>query len=148
MSTYRDNDPNYNVRKLVKFDDFSKEKEVKDLEDFKRGFVKNSDNHKIVRNTKYRYNKTTQKMDDLSIEEVDDKIKSLKESNGSARLEIMELLSKYLEENPSIRFAQALFNLGIIEFEDPINPAKKGFLMSDIHNDSDEDILNGMNKNY
>ena len=57
---------------------------------------------------------------------------------------ILTTIEQYLEKNPSIRFAQALFNLGITEFADKNNPEAKGFLLRDIYNDSDDDVLKRM----
>jgi hypothetical protein len=65
---------------IVKFDDFKKEEEQSKLQDFKRGFTKNSDNQQFPKNTKSRFNDKTRKIDDLSAEEVDDKIEGLEES--------------------------------------------------------------------
>lgn len=72
------------MAKIVKFEDFKKEEEQKDLQDLKRDFTKNSDDtQQFPRNTKFHYNDVTKKMDDLSVDEVDDSIESLEESNGS-----------------------------------------------------------------
>jgi hypothetical protein len=65
---------------IAKFDDFKKEEEKSTIQDFKRGFTKNTDNQQFPRNVKSRFNDKTRKIDDLSIEEVDDKIESLEES--------------------------------------------------------------------
>lgn len=65
---------------IAKFDDFKKEEEKSTIQDFKRGFTKNTDNQQFPRNVKLRFNDKTRKIDDLSIEEVDDKIESLEES--------------------------------------------------------------------
>lgn len=54
---------------------------------------------------------------------------------------ILKILTKYLENNPTIRFGQALTNLNINEFADKKNPHHKNYLLRDIYNDSDEDIL-------
>ena len=43
MGTYRDNTPNFNVKKVKTFTEFDKNKEIKDTEDLKRSFTKNSD---------------------------------------------------------------------------------------------------------
>jgi hypothetical protein len=68
------------MAKIVKFEDFKKEEEV-DLQDLKRDFTKNSaDTQQFPRNTKFHYNDVTKKMDDLSVDEVDDKIEGLEES--------------------------------------------------------------------
>jgi hypothetical protein len=65
--------------------------------------------------------------------------------NSSAK-EILNKIETRLKENPSERFAQALFNLGINEFEDKSNPESKGFLLRDIYNDTDKYILDKINK--
>lgn len=59
---------------------------------------------------------------------------------------ILTLIEQYLEKNPSIRFTQALFNLGITEFADKGNPEAKGFLLRDIYNDIDDEVLERMAK--
>ena len=61
--------------------------------------------------------------------------------NENAR-SIIQLITEYLEANPDIRFGQALFNLNINQFEDQQDPSRKGFLLRDIYNDSDQRILN------
>ena len=100
MGTYRDNTPNYNVNKVVKFTEFDKEIQKKETEDFKRGFVKNSQNNQIIKNSKLKFNDKTGKMDDVTLSEVDDKLKSLKESTSSESLEILQKLTQYLEDHP------------------------------------------------
>jgi hypothetical protein len=54
---------------------------------------------------------------------------------------ILTMIEQYLVKNPSIRFTQALFNLGITEFADKKNPEAKGFLLRDIYNDTDDEVL-------
>ncbi|GAC1661332.1 MAG: hypothetical protein NVS9B7_29300 [Flavisolibacter sp.] len=58
------------------------------------------------------------------------------------KTEIIKLLSEYLEQNPTIRFGQALTNLGINEFYDKAIPDYYDYSLRDIYNDSDERILN------
>ena len=66
------------MTKIVKFEDFKKEQEQEKLQDLKRDFTKNSvDKQQFPRNTKFNYNNVTKKMDDLSLDEVDDKIEDL-----------------------------------------------------------------------
>lgn len=55
--------------------------------------------------------------------------------------EILEILANYMELNSELRFGQVLYNLGITEFADINNPDKKGYLLRDIYNDSDDKIL-------
>lgn len=54
---------------------------------------------------------------------------------------IMNVLEAYLLEHPSMRFGQALFNLGINQFANQVNPILEGHLMKDIYNDTDTQIL-------
>ena len=68
------------MSKITKFEDFKKEEENKKLKYLKRDFTKNSlDKQQFPRNTKFHYNDVTKKMDDLSVDEVDDSIESLEE---------------------------------------------------------------------
>lgn len=68
------------MAKIVKFEDFKKEQEQEKLQDLKRDFTKNSeDTQQFPRNTKFHYNDVTKKMDDLSVDEVDDKIEDLED---------------------------------------------------------------------
>lgn len=54
---------------------------------------------------------------------------------------ILTLLEQYLEENPSVRFMQALHNLNINQFADAKNPETKEYLLRDSYNDKDDDVL-------
>ncbi len=54
---------------------------------------------------------------------------------------ILEKLKEYLEQNPSQRFGQAIFNLGINEFKQ-----NEEFQLRDIYNDTDFEILKRIDK--
>lgn len=54
---------------------------------------------------------------------------------------IIDLLNNYLELYPDQRFGQALFNLGINEFQKTIDPRNPNYNLRDIHNDKDAEIL-------
>lgn len=54
--------------------------------------------------------------------------------------EILELLKKYLESDPELRFGQALFNLRINEYCKTTDPENPNYNLRDIHGDSDQDI--------
>ncbi|WP_422090630.1 hypothetical protein [Tenacibaculum ovolyticum] len=56
-------------------------------------------------------------------------------------LEIIDLISNYLEHNPELRFGQALFNLKINEFQKTNDPRNLNYNIRDIHSDNDADIL-------
>jgi hypothetical protein len=82
---------------IVKFDDFKKEEEKDNLQDFKRGFTKNSERQQFPRNVKSRFNDKTRKIDDLSIEEVDDKIEGLEESKINESSVDYDILDKMVK---------------------------------------------------
>ena len=54
---------------------------------------------------------------------------------------ILERLKEFLDQNPSQRFGQAIFNLGINEFKQ-----NEEYQLRDIYNDSDSEILKRMDK--
>jgi hypothetical protein len=54
---------------------------------------------------------------------------------------ILEKLKEYLKQNPSQRFGQAIFNLGINEFKQ-----NEEYQLRDIYNDNDSDILKRIEK--
>lgn len=54
---------------------------------------------------------------------------------------ILNLIESYLEKNPSQRFGQALFNLGINEFKETIDPRNPNYNIRDIHGDDDLKII-------
>lgn len=56
--------------------------------------------------------------------------------------EILSIIKAHLIKNPSERFTQALFNLGINEFTIPSDPARCGYQLRDPYEDRDIDLLN------
>ncbi len=54
---------------------------------------------------------------------------------------ILDLIESYLEKNPSQRFGQALFNLGVNEFQETTDPRNPNYNIRDIHGDSDLNIV-------
>jgi hypothetical protein len=54
---------------------------------------------------------------------------------------IIDLISNYLEHHPDQRFGQALFNLGVNEFQKTTDPRNPNYNLRDIHNDKDGEIL-------
>jgi hypothetical protein len=54
---------------------------------------------------------------------------------------ILDLLEEYLEKNPSLRFGQALFNLGVNQFQETTDPRNFNYNLRDIHSDHDLDII-------
>ncbi len=83
---YKDNTPTFNVnRKVVNFKDFLSniEAEKEELKKVRRSTKPNSEDQQHIGNSRYKFNKATRKMDDLSPAEIEDKINSvqIKESD-------------------------------------------------------------------
>jgi hypothetical protein len=61
----------YVKKNIVNFKDFSKEEEKQELTKLKRGFVKKRMKLISFPNSKYKFNKVTRKMDELSLDMVE-----------------------------------------------------------------------------
>jgi hypothetical protein len=95
--TYKTNTPNYKSKNVNNFSDFldNIDSEKTELKDLKRSINPNSDNNqKYPKNSKFKFNKVTRKMDDLSLDEIDDKIDSISESKGN----LINSMSRFLED--------------------------------------------------
>ena len=95
--TYKTNTPNYKSRNVNNFSDFldNIDSEKEELKDLKRSINPNSDNNqKYPKNSKFKFNKVTRKMDDLSLDEIDDKIDSISESKDN----LINSMSRFLED--------------------------------------------------
>ena len=81
--TYKDNTPTFNInRKVVNFKDFSAHPnaEKEELKKMDRQNKPNTDDQqKNMANSRYKFNSTTRKMDDLSPAEIEDKIDAIEE---------------------------------------------------------------------
>ena len=81
--TYKDNQPTFNVnRKVVNFKDFlanpnAEKEELKKMN--KQNKPNTDDQQKNMGNSRYKFNHTTRKMDDLSPAEIKDKIDAIEE---------------------------------------------------------------------
>jgi len=53
---------------------------------------------------------------------------------------IIEKVKQYLENHPDQRFGQAIFNLGINEFQKTTDPRNPNYNLRDIYNDNDSEI--------
>ena len=98
--TYKTNTPNYKSKNVNNFSDFldNIESEKGELKDLKRSINPNSDNtQKYPKNSKFKFNKVTRKMDDLSLGEIDDKIDSISESKDN----LIASMSRFLEDYAS-----------------------------------------------
>ena len=62
---------------------------------------------------------------------------------------ILDKIAEYLETEGAehLRFTQALFNLGINEFEED-QVHTDSFVFRDNHNDSDEEVIGRITKNF
>lgn len=81
---YKTNTPNYKSKNVNNFSDFldNIDSEKEELKSLKRSIDNNSDSdQKYPKNSKFKFNKVTRKMDDISLDEIDDKIKSIEESH-------------------------------------------------------------------
>lgn len=95
--TYKTNTPNYKSKNVNNFSDFldNIDSEKTELKDLKRSINPNSDNNqKYPKNSKFKFNKVTRKMDDLSLDEIDDKIDSISESKDN----LINSMSRFLED--------------------------------------------------
>lgn len=84
--TYKENTPTFNVnRKVVNFKDFLSDPkgEETDLKKVRRSTKPNSEDQQHIGNSRYKFNKTTRKMDDLSPAEIDDSIEAIEELEGT-----------------------------------------------------------------
>lgn len=85
---YKTNTQNYASKNVNNFSDFidSIESEKSELKDIKRSINPNTnDTQKYPKNSKFKFNKVTRKMDDLSLDETEDKIE---ESNHSKKSDL------------------------------------------------------------
>jgi hypothetical protein len=97
--TYKDNTPTFNVnRKVVNFKDFSANPnaEKEELKKMDRQNKPNTDNQqKNMANSRYKFNNTTRKMDDLSPVEIEDKIEAIEEfEESNERIKTFESFRK------------------------------------------------------
>ena len=118
--TYKDNQPTFNVgnRKVVNFKDFlsNPKGEETDLKKVRRSTKPNSEDQQHIGNSRYKFNKTTRKMDDLSPAEIDDSIEAIEELEGTN-----ESISKLRAYESGGRFSPDLLIVKINDLIDVIN---------------------------
>ena len=115
----RDNTPTFNVnRKVVNFKDFLSDPkgEETDLKKVRRSTKPNSEDQQHIGNSRYKFNKTTRKMDDLSPAEIDDSIEAIEELEGTN-----ESISKLRAYESGGRFSPDLLIVKINDLIDVIN---------------------------
>jgi len=69
------------AKKVKGFEDFNIEGEKEKLQKIKRSFKPNSDQQQFTTNTRNEFDETTRKITAFTKDEVDDKLKSLEETN-------------------------------------------------------------------
>ena len=69
------------AKKVKGFEDFQREGEKEKLQKVRRSFVPNSDKQQHVTNTRNEFDEDTRKITAVTKDEVDDKLKSLEETN-------------------------------------------------------------------
>jgi hypothetical protein len=69
------------TKKVKGFEDFNIEGEKEKLQKIKRSFKPNSDQQQFTTNTRNEFDETTRKITAVTKDEVDDKLKSLEETN-------------------------------------------------------------------
>ena len=98
----RDNTPTFNVnRKVVNFKDFSANPnaEKEELKKMDRQNKPNTDEQqKNMSNSRYKFNNTTRKMDDLSPAEIEDKIDAIEELEEGINNDSMYAISDSFNE--------------------------------------------------
>lgn len=95
---YKTNTQNYASKNVNNFSDFidSIESEKSELKDIKRSINPNTnDTQKYAKNSKFKFNKVTRKMDDLSLPEIDDKLNAIEESSTDVNIASMR---RFLED--------------------------------------------------
>ncbi len=100
--TYKDNTPTFNVnRKVVNFKNFlaNPNAEKEELEKMDRQNKPNTDDQqKNMANSRYKFNNTTRKMDDLSPAEIKDKIEAIEELEENINNDSMYAISEYFSK--------------------------------------------------
>ena len=101
---YNQNDPNYQTKnsKVLSYNNFISniEKEKSDLKKVDRSFINNdSEIHQVPGNTKYKFNRVTRKMDDLSRAEVKDKIKAAEEISPDKKGHKYKIVEENINED-------------------------------------------------
>lgn len=92
---FNTNDQNYHTKnsRVLSFNDFEENinKEKSDLEKVKRSYIDNhEDTHSIPGNRKYKFNRITRKIDDLSKDEVKDKLDNIEVEEKKHKYKIVE----------------------------------------------------------
>lgn len=120
---------NYNVnRKVVNFKDFSGDTEKEELNKVKRSTKPNSEDQQHIGNSRYKFNKVTRKMDDLSPDIIDDKIEAIEELDENVHnymsysaFDFKKLSKEYIKTKDFSKEEKSIIN----DFANYLNKKKK-----------------------
>jgi hypothetical protein len=88
------------VKKVKGFEDFNIEGEKEKLQRIKRSFKPNSDQQQFTTNTRNEFDETTRKITAVTKDEIDDKLKSLEETNEHVTI------SEYSKRNITPKYSE------------------------------------------
>jgi hypothetical protein len=139
--TYKENTPTFNVnRKVVNFKDFLSDPkgEETDLKKVRRSTKPNSEDQQHVGNSRYKFNKTTRKMDDLSPAEIDDSIEAIEDFEGTnenvdvedKKIEIWNSITDMTQDRHAPKLDKWINSLSEEELNIIYNSIKKNDLLS------------------
>ena len=140
--TYKDNTPTFNVnRKVVNFKDFSANPnaEKEELKKMDRQNKPNSDDkQQHIGNSRYKFNNTTRKMDDLSPTEIEDKIEAIEDFEGTnesadiedKKIEIWNSINEMTQDRHSPKLDKWINSLTEEELNIIYNSIEKNDLLS------------------
>ena len=139
--TYKDNQPTFNVnRKVVNFKDFSANPnaEKEELKKMDRQNKPNSEDQQHIGNSRYKFNKTTRKMDDLSPAEIEDKIEAIEDFEGTnesadiedKKIEIWNSINEMTQDRHSPKLDKWINSLTEEELNIIYNSIEKNDLLS------------------
>ena len=139
--TYKDNQPTFNVnRKVVNFKDFSvnPNAEKEELKKMDRQNKPNSEDQQHIGNSRYKFNKTTRKMDDLSPAEIEDKIEAIEDFEGTnesadiedKKIEIWNSINEMTQDRHSPKLDKWINSLTEEELNINYNSIEKNDLLS------------------
>lgn len=138
----RDNTPTFNVnRKVANYKDFlaNPNAEKEELEKMDRQNKPNSDEQqKNMANSRYKFNNTTRKMDDLSPAEIEDKIDAIEELEGTnesidiedKKIEIWNSINEMTQDRRSPKLDKWINSLTEEELNIIYNSIEKNDLLS------------------
>ncbi len=140
--TYKDNTSTFNVnRKVVNYKDFSanpnaEKEELKKMD--RQTKPKSDDKQQHIGNSRYKFNNTTRKMDDLSPAEIEDKIDAIEELEGTnesidiedKKIEILNSINGMTQDRRSPKLDKWINSLTEEELNIIYNSIEKNDLLS------------------